>query len=97
MLNVKNWLRRAVLLTLLLKSSCISSTIYQPDIEYTEVEVNIVFDSEGFRGINGWIWQVGTLVYSYDRYGGFSISGWPEEIDNLEENLFLIDLFRTEN
>lgn len=81
---------------ILLLLSCYSSTVYKPDISYTEAEVNIVFDKKGFRELNGWVWQLGTLVFEYgeDKLG---ICGWPEEKDTFEEWLYLIYYPETSN
>jgi len=66
-------------------TSCYSSTVYTPHASYTEAEVNLVFDKEGFRGVNGWVWQLGTLVYECDKNFKCTFYGWPEEEDMLEE------------
>ena len=80
-----------VLLLAFLLTSCYSYSAYKPDVRYTEAEINFVFDRDGFRGINGWIWQVGTLCFEYDRYKKWSIYGWAEEVDSFEEWVYIID------
>jgi hypothetical protein len=73
------------LLSLLLAlSACLSTTVEFPTWKYTEAEVSVVFDRRGFRGVEGWGWQVGTLCFSYDRYKGFKVYGWEEDIDKWE-------------
>lgn len=74
-----------------LLSSCYSYTTYEPKIKYTEAEVDVVFDRDGFRGVQGWAWQVGTLCFKYDRYKKWSIYGWPEELSLLEEWMYILE------
>ena len=82
---------KAVFLTFFLFfSACHSYSVYRPEIRYTEAEINLVFDSSGFRGINGWVWQLGTLCYAYDRYDWWSIQGWKEQVDILEEWSYIL-------
>lgn len=79
-----------VLIVVFLLSSCYSYSTYKPQLEYTEAEVSIVFDRKGFRGINGWGWQMGTLCFEYDRYNRWGLYGWPEGIDPFEEWIFIL-------
>jgi hypothetical protein len=83
-------MRKLVFILAFLLTSCYSSTIYKPELRYTEAEVSIVFDRKGFRGIRSWGWQVGTLCIDYDRYKKWSIYGWPEEVDMLEEWIYIL-------
>lgn len=74
-----------VVLVVCFLSACYSSTVYTPHASYTEAEVNLVFDRKGFRGVNGWVWQLGTVVYECNRKFKCKYYGWPEEEDILEE------------
>ncbi len=83
-------MKYSVLLLAFLLSSCYSYSVYEPSLEHTEAEVNVVFDREGFRGIQGWAWQVGTLSFEYDRYKKWTVYGWPGEVDMLEDWMYII-------
>lgn len=83
-------MRYFIIVFIYLLTSCYSSTTYKPALEYTEAEINIIFDRKGLRGIHGWGWQVGTLCFEYDRYKKWSVYGWPEEIDMMEEWAYIL-------
>ena len=80
-----------VLLLAFLLTSCYSYSVYEPSLDYTEAEVAVVFDRDGFRGVWGWAWQMGTLVFEYDRYKKWALYGWSEEVDLLEEWMYILE------